>query len=93
MNELGDGTNTASTVPVGVSGGLTFQSLSAAPFHNCGLTTAGAAYCWGQNNWSQLGNGTNTDSGVPVVVTGGLTFRSVSAGNTHSCGVTTVGAA
>ena len=36
--------------------------------HNCGVTTAGAAYCWGFNNLSQLGDGTNTNSNVPVRV-------------------------
>jgi hypothetical protein len=43
MNELGDGTNTASTVPVAISGGLTFQSVSASQGYSCGVTTVGAA--------------------------------------------------
>ena len=45
--QLGDGTNTASNVPVAVAGGLTFQSVSADLFHGCGVTSAGVAYCWG----------------------------------------------
>ena len=76
-----------------VSGGHTFQSLSAGSLHTCGVTTAGAAYCWGDNRGRQFGDGTNTDSNMPVAVSGGLAFQSVSAGYEHSCGVTTVGAA
>ena len=71
----------------------TFQSVSAGSFHSCGVTTAGAAYCWGANRFGQLGDGTETTSDVPVAVTGGHTFQSVSAGDNHSCGVTTAGAA
>jgi len=44
----GDGTNTASNVPVAVSSGLTFQSVSASRHHSCGVTTAGVAYCGGK---------------------------------------------
>ncbi len=73
--EHGNGTTTASTVPVAVSGGLSFASLSAASAHVCGLTTSGAAYCWGWNGGKgQLGNGTTTDATTPVAVAGGLTF-------------------
>ena len=92
--QLGDGTSTlGNPVPVPVSGGLTFQSVTAALTHSCGLTTAGAAYCWGNNTFGQLGNGTFTVGLVPVPVSGGLTFESLTAGHSHSCGVTTAGAA
>ena len=94
FGQLGDGTTTASNVPVVVLGGLTFQSVSAGNIQNCGVTTAGTAYCWGWNVFGQLGDRTNTNSNVPVAVLGGLTFQSVSAGSSsHSCGVTTAGAA
>jgi alpha-tubulin suppressor-like RCC1 family protein len=94
FGQLGNGTNTNSNVPVAVSGGHTFASVSAdGVFHSCGVTTAGAGYCWGQNIDGQLGNGMNTDSNVPVAVSGGHTFASVSAGGFHSCGLTTSGAA
>ncbi len=50
LGELGDGTrtNTPATVPVAVSGGLTFAALSAGSRITCGVTTGGSAYCWGQ---------------------------------------------
>jgi alpha-tubulin suppressor-like RCC1 family protein len=80
---------TGSTLP---ASGLVFASVSAGNGHTCGVTTAGAAYCWGDNNAGQLGDGTTASSTTPVPVAGGLTFRMVSAGVLHTCGVTTAGA-
>jgi alpha-tubulin suppressor-like RCC1 family protein len=70
-----------------------FASVSAGVSHSCGVTTAGAAYCWGYNIYGALGNGTNRDSNRPVAVSGGHIFAYVDAGSFHSCGVTTAGAA
>jgi alpha-tubulin suppressor-like RCC1 family protein len=72
--------------------GLVFTSLSAGSFHSCGVSTSGAAYCWGENSTGALGNGTTTSSATPVPVEGGLTFAAVSAGYTYTCGVTNAGA-
>lgn len=90
-----DTTLANSNVPVPVSGGLTFQSVSAGDNHSCGVTTTGNAYCWGLNKAGALGDST-TEYGyepVAVLVSSGLEFRSVSAGSEHSCGVATAGAA
>src|SRR6266550_400988 len=96
--QLGDGTTTSSLVPVAVTGGLTFASMSGGWYSaygsfTCGLTTSGAAYCWGVNFAGQLGNSSTTERHVPVLVAGGLMFASISAGSDHTCGVTTSGAA
>jgi alpha-tubulin suppressor-like RCC1 family protein len=56
--------------PVPVSGGLSFRAISVGFSHACAITTAGAVYCWGQNNRGQLGTGTTTASDVPVRIKG-----------------------
>ena len=68
--QLGNGSSdvSAHTVPEAVSGNLNFSSMSAGGRHTCGITTNGAAYCWGQNQDGQLGDGLLTDSHVPVRV-------------------------
>jgi alpha-tubulin suppressor-like RCC1 family protein len=83
----------ASTTARRVAGGLTFRSLSAGRSHVCGLTTAGAAYCWGNNYYGQLGGGDTRNANAPVPVAGGLTFADISAGDGHTCAVTTAGVA
>jgi alpha-tubulin suppressor-like RCC1 family protein len=90
-----------STTPVAVSGGLTFTALSVGYWHACGLTSSGAAYCWGDNDGGQLGSvTTETCTGLgasvdcsrsPVPVATNLTFTQLPAGSFHSCGLTSGG--
>jgi alpha-tubulin suppressor-like RCC1 family protein len=107
--QLGNGTDTATSVPVAVAAGLTFASISVGEQTACGVTTEGAAYCWGQNLVGELGIGTlngpeqcagdyPTDptipcSHVPVRVAGGMTFRLVKVSYRTVCGLTTSGRA
>lgn len=101
MGELGHGTLEASdNVPVLVTGGFNFQSVSTsddaqAYSTTCGVTTTGVGYCWGSNNSGQLGNGTFTaaPNPAPVAVQGGHLFSSITPGGDHSCGVAVGGAA
>src|SRR5437588_9935792 len=74
---------------------VSFATIEAAAFHTCGRTTAGAAYCWGDNGAAQLGIGalSPANATTPQAVSGGFTFASVSVGGFHACGLTAGGTA
>jgi len=91
--QLGNGITETSLVPVAVSGGQSFSSVSGGMNHSCGLTSARQAFCWGSNESGQLGNGTTTNSSTPVAVAGGLSFSTISAGFAFTCALTVGGAA
>jgi alpha-tubulin suppressor-like RCC1 family protein len=87
------GPATCSYTPELVGGGHAFLSVGVGYRHACGVTTGGAAWCWGINGEGELGDGSFVSGSTPVLVAGGLTFASVSAGFFQTCGITTGGAA
>lgn len=100
--QLGDGSTNQSEVPIAVSlpDGVTLSSLSAGAYHTCGLTDAGAAYCWGLDEVGQLGDGHEYDgsietSAVPVAVVmpPGVSFTTMVSGYGHNCALTPAGKA
>ncbi|HVT38605.1 MAG TPA: hypothetical protein VHE78_06165 [Gemmatimonadaceae bacterium] len=53
---LGTGTTGGmSTVPVRVTGGIAFQTISAVAMHTCALASTNGVYCWGVNFIGELG--------------------------------------
>jgi alpha-tubulin suppressor-like RCC1 family protein len=91
LGQLGNGIiGGESDTPVAVSGGQTFMAISAGRSHTCALTTAGEAFCWGDNGNLQAG----TSDGFPVALpasVGGGAFARISAGATHTCALTSGG--
>lgn len=75
--ELGDGPDTpvcpytqfqgspCSAAPVSIAGNLNLVQVSTGTRHACGVTEAGAAYCWGRNMAGELGNGTTEREDIP----------------------------
>ena len=91
--ELGTGSlGETNLTPVAVTGGLTFVALGAGDDHTCGLTAAGSAYCWGENDNGELGDGSAQNKLSPVAVAGGLTFTALAVGAEHVCALTSRGA-
>jgi len=92
--QLGDGTNTARSVPARVRGlpaGVT--SIAAGSEHTCAATSAGVVGCWGANSSGQLGDGTNSNRNIPVTVERlSEATKAITAGSAHTCALTTRGA-
>lgn len=84
--EIGDATNTFRNVPTQVATSQRFTSLSAGAVgvsggETCGLTAAGAAYCWGSQSWN-----------YPTPVQGGHSFSSIFVGDGTTCAIANDGA-
>jgi alpha-tubulin suppressor-like RCC1 family protein len=79
-------------MPTTVSGGLTFGQISVGGGHTCGLTAAGAAYCWGLN-FGLVADSTTNHLTTPTAVAESFAFEQISAGGGHTCGLTATGAA
>jgi alpha-tubulin suppressor-like RCC1 family protein len=95
---LGNNTATASSQAVLVSGGLTFTQISVGSDFACALTSAGVAYCWGNNHDGQIGNSSTSFEEVPVPVTtsgvlSGKTLTQIAAGGLTACALSSAGAA
>lgn len=91
---VGDGTSADRLVPTPVAGGFTFSMLAVQGGDAvCGLTTSGAAYCWGSNAFGALGDGSGLDHATPTAVAGGRTFVEIAAGVNFACARTAAGRA
>ena len=94
--ELGNNSNTGSTVPVavdtsGVLAGKTVVASSAGGLHSVALCADGTVATWGDGTYGQLGNNSNVPSPVPVAVDTsamsaiqGKTVTTIGAGYSHS---------
>lgn len=79
------------TLPVPVAGGRVFEQLSVGREHACGVTRAGAAWCWGSSIFGKLGNDDFLPTAVPVAVAGGFQFARIAAAGNHTCAATLAG--
>ncbi|MGI9117687.1 MAG: RCC1 domain-containing protein [Gaiellales bacterium] len=90
--QLGDGTTTASNMPVRVTvpDGVEAKAVSVGVDHACLLASDEAVWCWGANASGQLGNGTTTASATPVQIAG-VKATLIGAGAGQTCASTTSG--
>ena len=73
FGDLGDGSNTASTVPVKVSAGdipvgLKMNAIAGGSSSGYALASNGRVYAWGNGGNGQLGNGAGSSTTSPVLV-------------------------
>jgi alpha-tubulin suppressor-like RCC1 family protein len=85
------GEQAISASPQPVAGQLGFTTIGTGDDHTCGLTAAGRAYCWGENDNGEVGDGTRENRLAPIAVAGSLTFKALAVGGEHTCGLATNG--
>jgi alpha-tubulin suppressor-like RCC1 family protein len=91
--QLGTGTQVDVAEPTPVSGGLTFEMVSAGHRHACAIEVGGAVYCWGDVTVHLPSDQPIAGGSVPAPLGGGQLFATVSAAVDHTCGMTVGGAA
>jgi alpha-tubulin suppressor-like RCC1 family protein len=94
--ELGNGTNTQSSIPVdvvGITDAVDVRSSlnGGGGDFTCALHATGTVSCWGYNGQGQLGDGTNTDRSTPVDVIGLSGVAKIATGWRHACAQATTG--
>ena len=82
--QLGNGTVTASGIPVGVGNLSGVKALAAGDRFTLALRTNGTVEAWGDNTHGQLGDGTTASADVPVPVKGLTGVTAVAAGGAHA---------
>ncbi len=69
-----------------------FREIVAGTTQSCGVTTAAAAVCWGDNHYGGLGDGTHVNRLRPVQVAGlGWGVRGIGVGSGFACALTSAG--
>ena len=85
----------ASGTPQAVAGGGSYSVVDAGTSFTCAVTTSGAAFCWGINDYGQIGNGpgngeaSGSKATSPTAVIDGHTFAAITAGERHACAIAT----
>jgi len=82
-SQLGDGTTITRSVPTQIDLGVSYSKVSARANHTCGVTSAGALKCWGQNSQFQIAETGSSFTTPTLVSSSGVTAAFV--GSFQSC--------
>lgn len=89
---VGIGTTGADEIaPVAIQSTENFRTLAIADESVCGITAAGATYCWGVNDKGQLGLGDTNNRSAPTWVNHNQNYVKIAATAQSFCGLTTLG--
>lgn len=77
--------------PKATFAGLSLEAIESGIQFSCALTTAGQAYCAGDNTLGMLGDGTGLVHATPSPVLGSYTFTDLALATNSACGVTPSG--
>lgn len=64
-----------------------WREVATGLYHTCGVTTAGEAFCWGNNSSGELGTGEVGDALVPRQVMPGTTWAQIASAYTSNCAI------
>ncbi|HEU5004348.1 MAG TPA: RHS repeat-associated core domain-containing protein, partial [Actinomycetota bacterium] len=82
--QLGNNSQTNSSVPVQVQGLTGVTAIAAGDDHSLGLKSDGTMWAWGDNEAGALGNNSTANSLVPIQVPGMSNVIAIAGGDTHT---------
>ena len=95
IGQFGDGAGAPGLMvphPVPAGSGKRWRDVAVGDSHVCGITTAGEAFCWGEDHYGELGTGVAEEGDdVPLKVATTQTFTDIGVGSDHTCAVATDG--
>jgi uncharacterized protein (DUF2141 family) len=91
--QLGNNSDTSTSVPVEVEGITTAIKVGTGSVTGCALLSSGKVDCWGDNSYGELGNNSTVRSKVPVEVQGITTARQIWVGAGDACAILASGKA
>jgi alpha-tubulin suppressor-like RCC1 family protein len=85
MGQLGNGSTTASSKAVTVSGISNAIALAVGANHACAVVGSGTVQCWGAGSAGQLGTGETSNRSTPVTIKDVASVTTIAAGDNHTC--------